>query len=229
MTRGGIFFTGLGLLVLAGIVFWKVEYPTIHIRYRLTVEVQVGDQIKTGSSVIDVAFPIGSDSLRLPDAGLEEPRVAQGFAVTINLDDSGLLFLTFEENSMPRHKILCPFQDIGCMPFAAYDISAANGSGYGGREAALRVLQSQSGPVDVPFSSLTEFVRFRDINDRRSVEPVSPFGFATAFSSDIALKRVVLELTNDPVAPTPNEWPRWLLERDTHEDIHLYFKGRENR
>ena len=44
-----------GLVVLAVAFFWFNFYD-IHVRYRLTVEVQDSDQVKTGSSVIDVRY-----------------------------------------------------------------------------------------------------------------------------------------------------------------------------
>jgi len=53
----GIF---LGLPIL-GDGFFRLNFYDIHVRYGLIVEVQDGDQVKTGSSVIDVAYSIQPD------------------------------------------------------------------------------------------------------------------------------------------------------------------------
>ena len=51
----GVFGVLVGLVVLA-VGYVLLGFYNIHVRYRLTVEVQDGDQIKTGSSVIDASY-----------------------------------------------------------------------------------------------------------------------------------------------------------------------------
>ena len=81
------------LLVVAaiyGCVFLILQ--NIPVRFRLTIEVKDGEQIRTGSSVLEVGYPIGPDSL---NTGTSSFRRVIGYAVTVDLGQKGLLFLTF--------------------------------------------------------------------------------------------------------------------------------------
>ena len=82
------------LLVLGMYGCVSAVYQNIHVRYRLTVEVAVGDQIKTGSGVIDVSYEIYPDSFVNFDGPNSHTRVV-GYAITVDLAEKGLLFLTF--------------------------------------------------------------------------------------------------------------------------------------
>jgi hypothetical protein len=71
--------------------FW-FSFHDIHVRYRLTVEVQDGDQIKTGSSVVEASYNIPSGWIW---AGPSTYVRKFGYAPTVDLGEKGLLFLTF--------------------------------------------------------------------------------------------------------------------------------------
>jgi len=72
---------------------------------------------------------------------------------------------------------------------------------------------SPSGPRDVPFAVLPRLGRFRDLNEPLSLTPVSPYDLAASFGPGVELKRVILQLTNDPVTPPPAVWPQWLTKK----------------
>ena len=77
------------LLVVAaiyGCVFLILQ--NIPVRFRLTIEVKDGEQIRTGSSVLEVGYPIGPDSL---NTGTSSFRRVIGYAVTVDLGQKGLL------------------------------------------------------------------------------------------------------------------------------------------
>jgi hypothetical protein len=65
----------------------------------------------------------------------------------------------------------------------------------------------------VPSTFLPRLGRFLDINDPLTLVPVSPNDFAAKFGAGIELKRVTLELTDDPVTPPPESWPQPLKEK----------------
>jgi len=88
LTAVGIF---LSLVILA-VVFFRFSFYNIHVRYRLTVEVQDGNQLKTGSSVVEALYDI-QPTWSWSGPG-NSTRVI-GYAPTVDLDDKGLLFLTF--------------------------------------------------------------------------------------------------------------------------------------
>jgi hypothetical protein len=205
-----------GLVILAAGLLW-LNFYYIHVRYRLTIEVQDGDQIKTGSSVIDVSYNIEPDCCS-PSHRNPFPTPV-GNAPTVDLGERGMLFLTFvdamrtpEQHRAYNEQVSCSFNNIGCLPFAAYG-KPGEISNFRRKKAALNDLLRQSGPRDVPFAVLPKLVRFLDINDPHTLVPVSPNDLSASFGPSVQLKRVILELTNDAITPAPKIWPRWLREK----------------
>lgn len=102
----------VGVAILAVGFFW-LNFYDVHVRYRLTVEVQDGDQIKTGSSVIDVSYNIEPEWSPSHFNSFPTPV---GYAPTVDLGEKGMLFLTFSnatrthEQRRERHK-----QTLACL------------------------------------------------------------------------------------------------------------------
>lgn len=229
MKKGCLVALGIfaGLVALAVGYVW-LSFYYIHVSYRLTVEVQDGDQVKTGSSVIDVSYAMQPDFVW--GGPNSHPRFV-GYAPTVDLGEKGMLFLTFvnatrtPDQKRARNKVVfCPMDDLWCLPFAAYDKPGTiiYTSTFSQRRAELDELLRQSGPRDVPFISLPELARFLDIKDPQTLVPVSPDNLAARFGPGVQLKRVVLELTHDPVTPPPAIWPQWLKEKGQTYDGTLY-------
>lgn len=223
--------TALGVpvgLVIAGVGLLWLNFYTVHVRYRLTVEVQDGGQIKTGSSVIDVSYniepswsPSQYNSFPLP----------VGYAPTVDLGKKGLLFLTFSnatrtpaQRAERNKQVFCLFNDIGCLPFAAYRLSGG-AADYARKKTALEDLLRQTGPRDVPFVTLSRLIRFVDVDGQQKSVDLSPDDLAASFGPGVQLKRVVLQLTDDPVTPRPENWPQWLKEKG---QMSAVLKGYKN-
>ena len=211
----------VGLVVLV-VGFWNLNFYDVHVRYRLTVEVQDGDQIKTGSSVIDAPYGMQPDwSPSGPGALLR----FVGYAPTVDLGEKGMLFLTFEDvprtpNSIRARnsQFFCASDDMWCLPFAAYGepgtgVATGVGPAFSKQKAALTELLRKSGPRDVSFVVLPRLGRFLNINDPLTLVPVSPYDLAASFGPGVELKRVILQLTDDPVTRPPEIWPQWLKEK----------------
>jgi hypothetical protein len=227
-------FTALGfvaLLVVGVISIYRLNFYYIHVRYRLTVEVRDGDQTKTGSSVIDVSYNIEPEwSPSGPSTHLSR---YVGYAPSVDLGEKGMLFLTFANASRTPDQIrasnarfFCPKDDLWCLPFAAYGragtgISTARDK----RRAVLEELLRQKGPRNVPFEVLPELMTFRDADGQHQYVLLRPENLGAAFGPNVELKRVVLELTDDPVTPLPESWPQWLKQRGQMEGV---LKGYNN-
>ena len=201
-------------ILMAVYVGWTLVFPTIHVRYRLTLEVADGSQVRTGSTVIDVAYEIYPDDfVFLGGHALPRPR---GHAATVDLGSRGLLILTFRdaERTPAQRKQLnaeaswCTLTDISCLPFIAYRVP--EDYPYSEEKAALYTLLKEHGPRDVPFIALPYAVRLANRDDRNGFVPLSPFDLASSFGPGIALRRVTLELTDDAVSPPPAAWPEWM-------------------
>jgi len=219
MKRWLVALGGLAALVIAAVVLVRLNFYSIDVRYRLTLEVQDGDLIRTGSSVIDISYTMKPDS----SVDLDGPDTRSrplGYAPTVDLGNKGLLFLTLmdarrtadQERAFVR-QLFCPLDEIGCLPFAAYDKPGTIiGATYRQQKAALDDVLRQSGPRDVPFTVLPQLVRFRDINDPHTLVRVSPDDLAASFGPGVQLRRVILELTDQPTTQQPEIWPQWLKQ-----------------
>jgi hypothetical protein len=213
-----------GCLIALGIpvalVLWVIgllwfEFYDIHVRYRLMVEVQDGEQIKTGSSVIEASYNIQpSWSPVGPNAWVH----IDGFEPVVDLGDKGILLLSFSNATRTPEQIregnkhvFCAGTDMYCLPFEAY---GKPGTGvpahHYDRQVPLRALLRESGPREVPFAVLPELLRYRDVEDWHRIARVSSYDLAASFGPGVELKRVILELTNDPIAPASEIWRQWL-------------------
>ena len=203
-------------------------YPNMHVRFLLTVDVKDGDQIRTGSSVVEVEYFINPDFMVSLDGTTTFRRVT-GYAVTVDLGEKGLLFLTFNDaHRSPEQqskRFPCLLSDVACLPFVAY---AKPGSlpittEFSSQKAALDELLRQSGPRDVPFVELPQLVRFLDLNNKGTEKIVSPFDLSASYGPGIQLSRVSLELTSSSITPEPLVWPQWLKIRRQN----TVFRGHE--
>jgi hypothetical protein len=205
----------VGLLILVVALFW-FNYYDVHVRYRLTVEVEDGDQIKTGSSVIDASYPIDPEWIwEGPNTHLS--RIV-GYAPTVELGEKGMLFLKFANADRTPDQIrarnkqfFCAMDDMWCLPFAAYGKPGTGiNSARNKQKAALDELLRQKGPRDVSFEMLPGLITFRNIDgEHRYLQP-RPENLAATFGPGVELKRVTVQLTDDPVTPMPEIWPQWL-------------------
>jgi hypothetical protein len=205
----------VGIVVLV-VVFVLSGFQHIHVRYRVTVEVQDGEQIRMGSSIIDASYDIEPDYVTW--SGPNTYVRVEGYAPTVDLGEKGLLFLTFQdaertvdEMTERNEQWRCVVGDIGCLPSAAYRTPIINRP-FSERKTTLEQLLRQSGPREVPFIVLPRLVRFRDVDGGHKLVPVSPNDLAASFGPGLQLKRVTLELANDPITPMPPIWPQWLKE-----------------
>jgi hypothetical protein len=215
------------IVILIGVIVFAVgyvliEWHSIDVRYRLTIEVEDGNQLRVASSVIDVSFAMGSDALN-PTA-TESFVPVYGYAPTVDLGEKGLLFLSFLNpprtvaQVKERNNVwACQFSDIACLPSAVYRTLIINRP-FSERKRTLKQLLRQRGPRDVPFSVLPGLVRFVDVDGGHKLVPVSPDDLAASFGPGVRLKRATLELTNDPITPMPPTWPQWLKQSgDTYD------------
>jgi hypothetical protein len=230
LKKGCLIAIGTPVALLLGVIgiFW-FNFYNIQVRYRLTVEVQDGDQIKTGSSVIEASYDI-QPTWTWSGPGNRTPVV--GYAPTVNLGSKGMLFLTFQNAAHTGEQIIernnhvfCAGNDMYCLPFEAYgEPGTGVATDYSKRNVPLEKLLRESGPRDVPFAALPRLVRFRDINDPRTIIDLSPNNLAASFGPGVTLKRVVLQLTTDPITPPPEIWPEWLNVRGRNTQ----FRGHES-
>src|SRR5579863_7425071 len=106
----------IAVLFCAAYVAASVIHQNFRVRYRLTVEVQDGDQVKSGSGVIEVSYDIYPDDFVYFGQAVPKPS---GYAITIDLGKKGLLFVTFanadrtpDQRIARNHEVFCILDDI---------------------------------------------------------------------------------------------------------------------
>lgn len=175
-------------------------------RYRLTVEVETPEGLKTGSSVIEVSTSTTS-STSIPSPGAVRHRL-NGEAVTIDLGQHGTLFALLRSDvdvDWATNLLFLLAPDVGAVrdENGKYDSDASFRARY---EAMLQnrrliVLPRTFHHIrvlrDMPARPM--LVRFRDITDPTTVERVDPDDLAASFGEGVKLRRVTVQLTDDPV------------------------------
>jgi hypothetical protein len=184
MKRLGIVFA----LIAAAVVFYQVAYPSVTVRYRLTLEALVDGEPKTGSGVIEVSYGKQSEFAAQHELVVD----FRGEAVALDLGSRGTLFALLKEDtdsrSGPEWIVLRAFDfPGGSLPRPV--------------EEGVRQVRRLSGKRELPLTSLPLLVRFRDLNDPMTVERVSPLSIGERFGADAKLVRATLEIVPAGIWP----------------------------
>jgi hypothetical protein len=158
------------------------------VRYKLMIEVALDGVPKSGAGVIEVTYSKNNDPISSAEFSVD----VRGEAVIVDLGPRGKLFALLKEGtdsrSGPEYILFRAFNfPGGAMP------SPVN--------RGLSQLKQLSGKVDLPLTSLPLLVRFRDINDPKSVEEVDPLDIGKSFGGGAKLVRATIEIV--PVAIWP--------------------------
>ena len=186
------------------------RYPDY--RYRLTVEVDTPDGVRTGSSVIEVSTAV-SGKYSIPDPGKVSKRV-RGEAVTVDLGQRGVMF------ALLRSEYSVDWAGGALMSATkpvTYDEAKAAGltPDYNPSfEMGMQRMLALRGRRDIPRHVNNVFARaeasrnggklpsfypimvtFGDIADPKSVTKLDPDNLAARFGKGVKLKRITVELS----------------------------------
>jgi len=201
----------LGAIWLA----WNVAYPSGTWRYKITVEVETPEGIKTGLAVREVTFQRMPHPL--PHMKSASSRL-KGEAVVVDLGKRGVLFALINGYKIGvDHAELLPFY---IFSFPKNGPTSREGLGYySNLKAGPKELEPQYYPV---------LVRFRDMNDPKTVESllemekcpghhgageplcVQKDRFEEAFGEGVKVKAVTIEMTDEPITTGIVKWLHWL-------------------
>jgi len=170
-----------GLVLIAGVAFAMSDiYVSGTWRYRITVEVETPEGLKSGSAVREAWASASSIRIGLPES--TSKTHVRGEAVVVDLGERGVLFGLINQGA-------------GNEVSEAFPYTAAKG--IPDRIRHFKNLKLGSKGELAPDS--VWFVAFKDINDPQSIETVNTGEFEHYFGSDVHLKRIDIEITNDPV------------------------------
>ncbi len=172
------------------------QYPTY--RYRMTVEVDTPQGLRSGSSVIEVRTDQGP-RFPGPEAGGVKSRI-RGEAVAVDLPRGTLFALLQSPNGRGAESYA----------WALLPRPPTRGDDAEGRRANYEALGSVQGQAELQPENYPMLVTFRDLADPTSVEAANPADFASVFGPGYALRRIMVRVTDEPVTSTISEQLRWL-------------------
>jgi hypothetical protein len=178
MNRLGI----IALAIVGVFVLYKLSYPTYSCRYRMTVNVEVDGQLRSGSSVIE--FIVAKQMRFLPDVN---PIAfdAKGEAVFVDLGEGRNLIalLAMGEYALDGN--------IGFHVVPShFNIDFDRG---------LASLPSLRGKWELPSNQLPTLVTFSDPNNSATVRVIRPNQLEQVFGANVHWRGVQIEMTTDAV------------------------------
>lgn len=181
-------------------------------RYRLTVEVETPEGLRSGSSVIEVRQRMvrpGSNP-----AGMAVERRIRGEAVAVDLPGGGTLFaLLRSDNNVDWAsyvmQTIAPRTQGEDFRQQLDDMLALEG------EIVLPRMFPPAGHLEER-SAYPMLVTFGDIDDPTSVALVDPDDLAATFGEGVSLKRITVQITDDPVTTGIEERLGWLENLDAY-------------
>lgn len=199
-----------GLTALAGIamVLGACSRPA-EVRYKVNVEVDDNGTHRSGSSV-------WSFQLRKPTLALASPYDAKfkGEAVAVDLGNDNVLFaLLVDEDGNSSTGKMWPerlFEDLSSGSERIRNIRRiASNAGLSRELPRYRPAISSSREPMVQYPML---VRFRELDRPESLEAIAPDALDQAFGAGVKLKRISVEITDEPVTVGIKKRLPWLEE-----------------
>lgn len=211
MTGKGIRRFVPALLMAAALLVGCSDSETL--RYRLTVEVETPQGTRSGSSVIEVLVLEQRGETYI---GNQVRLRARGEAPAVDLPNGQVLFALLRSETQ--------VDAANVYPWYAFNPPCGEGHEWGVYAARWMRERELSGPL--PKGRYPMLVTFGDLNDPTSVAKVAPDNLAASFGEGVSLKRITVELTDDPVTTGIEERLGWLqslwpnnLNSDRFEDF----------
>lgn len=168
-------------------------------RFKMTVEVETPQGLRTGSSVYEVS---AENKVAITPGMVDRGWSVKGEAVAVDMPDGQTLFALLKTNA--KHNDMVGLSMTALDPAFKNDIveSAARISSEDGIRSPAKV-----SPSDYPL-----LVTFRDIRDPKSIERVDPANLASSFGNGVVLKRITVEVTDEDVTTGIETRLGWLAD-----------------
>ncbi len=181
MARRGVMgvLAGAAAAVLSGcgVLVGRKSY-----RFRMTVEVETPQGLKSGFAVREIAYDFSG--VKLPDASGVSVK-QRGEAVAVDIAPGQTLFALLSLNGYETMQ--AAFGDD-----KPETLNAAQSDG--------RVVELHPKPGAIPTQSgYPSLVRFRDLNDPKSIEKVDRDNLATDFGTGVSLRRITIQMVDEAV------------------------------
>jgi hypothetical protein len=196
---------GVGALTLSGCGLLDTFKDGTY-RFRMTVEVETPEGVKSGSSVYQVSV---AERLQVTPESLVRKVTLTGESVAVDIAPGRTLFTLLKTISFNDSFFLMSLRSLQPNCRRTY------GSPEECTIDAMVSRLSKAGPGK-PFivkpDSYPMLVTFSDLDDPTSVERVDPDDLAASFGEGVTLKRITVQLTDDSVTTAIEERLKWLVD-----------------
>ena len=183
-------------------------------RYRLTVDVETPEGVKSGSGVIDVDRRILYSWVPSTPEMRREEQFVTGEAISVDLGKRGILFVLLTCRDAKNNPEDCNALKLPERVLRRRgEVSIRPVKGQSNTDWLIekaRSVAAASGPRPVVIDDLPMMVRFRDINVPKSVEAVDPANLSASFGDGVKLGLVTVELADVPVTTGIEKTLGWL-------------------
>ncbi len=200
------------ILIAAMVGYYKLAYPDYTYRYRMTVEIDTPDGLKSGSSVIEIHTTQWPDWLAGLSGGHTSASDYKGEAVAVDIAEGKTLFvLLCSEKDVDHAKYMLPYTfPMDWLPYT-FPMDLANPWYQSKSREGIRyygTLKNAKGVL--PEDKLPLFVYFKDISDPKTVERVDPKNITASFGAGVKFKKIVIETTDDQMTWGIEKRLEWL-------------------
>ena len=205
MARRGVL--GLVFAVASGVLLSACKPskpPSSTYRFRMIVEVETPEGIKSGSGVLEAQ---GLRTNNLDTGGQGSRTKLEGEAVAVDIAPGKTLFALLRMAGGSSSD-----DNLSIMSMKAMDPAYKND-----RKVSAQRIASGDGitsPAEVRAADYPLLVTFADPADPTSVQRVDPANLAASFGPGVTLKRITVEVTKDPVTTGIEKRLGWLLDKN---------------
>jgi hypothetical protein len=182
--------------IMAALVYYWFVYSVYSYRYRLIIEVETPDGLKTGSSVIEARARTQSPGL----SGRSVVPSVRGDAVFVDLGD-GKNVVGLLASGRNGSRVDAPIT----MPMEAFKARNCRES-----MCSWRKMLSMSGRRDLTPGQFPTIVTLGDVNGPETARVIEPGEFESVFGAGYRFKRAWIEMTDDGVTRGIKERLPWL-------------------
>jgi len=187
------------LVIVTPLAYCLVPFPYYSWNQKLTVEVEKDGKIYQASSVVKLSF-----HRSVTPHGTAYYGAVKGEAVALELDKGQYLFalLTDTKNNQDYIKEVAAkhvFEKELLSLGAPSQDNNKNEIGYRNDWLPYMALLPLGKKGNLKSKFYPRFITFRDLNDRTSLKQIDPLKLEDYFGPNIRLKKVTIELTDEPV------------------------------
>lgn len=166
-------------------------------RYRLTVEVDTPDGMRSGSSVIQVASHVSSQYSLSPG---DVTTQVTGDAVAVDLPGGKMLFALLSKPGSAEGANTYAFDALIPKPWIGWEEYVAD----------VNALADRRDIGVLPFKDWPMLVTFGDINDPTSIVRIDIANLEATLGPDVKIRRITVQITEEPVTSGIEKKLKWL-------------------